>query len=110
VPVATAAFDAAPVPWDDFAAGVAAALGALGDVVGAGGASEAGVSEAGDALEALGAELLLGLAANPAAFLHRSDSESLCSLRQATIRPPPCCTPAHSLCASWAQAARIAAS
>ena len=66
--------------------------------------------EAGDTPEALGAELLPGFVASPAACLHRSDSESLCSLRQATIRPPPGCTPAHSFCASSAQAARIAAS
>ena len=66
--------------------------------------------DAGDTPEALGAELLLGFAASAAACLHRSDSESLCSLRQATIRPPPGCTPAHSFCASCAQAARIAAS
>src|SRR5450631_3263666 len=58
----------------------------------------------------LGAKLLLGFAVIPAACLHRSDSESLCSLRQATIRPPPDCTPAHSFCSSSAQAARIAAS
>jgi hypothetical protein len=45
--------------------------------------------EAGDALEELGAELLLPFAVSPAACLHRSDSESLCSLRQAMIRPPP---------------------
>src|SRR5471032_3057315 len=55
-------------------------------------------------------ELEALVAARPAACLHRSDSESLCSLRQATIRPPPGCTPAHSFCASCAQAARIAAS
>ena len=61
-------------------------------------------------LAALGAELLLGFAARPAACLHRSDSESLCSLRQPTIRPPPGCTSAHRFYASSAQAARIAAS
>src|ERR1700739_1680798 len=53
----------------------------------------------------LGAELLLGFTVSPAACLHRSDSESLCPLRQATIRPPPGCTPAHSFFASSAQAA-----
>src|SRR5580700_2117264 len=51
-----------------------------------------------------GAELPLVFAARPAACLHRSDSESLCSLRQATIRPPPGCTPGHSFCASSAPA------
>src|SRR5580704_17414033 len=43
-----------------------------------------------------GAELLPGFTAMPAACLHRSDSASWCSLRQATMRPPPGCTPAHS--------------
>src|SRR5882672_3710719 len=47
-------------------------------------------------LPALGAELLLGFAATPAACLHRSDNASACSLRQATMRPPPGCTPAHN--------------
>src|ERR1700687_2112703 len=42
-------------------------------------APETLVPEAGDTLEALGAELLLGFAACAAACLHRSDSESLCS-------------------------------
>src|SRR5580704_9781518 len=54
------------------------------------------------------AELLPGVAGRPAACLHRSDSESLWSLRQATMRPPPGCTPAHSFFASSAQAARSA--
>src|SRR5580693_7479688 len=39
-------------------------------------APETLVPEAGDTLEALGAELLLGFAASAAACLHRSDSES----------------------------------
>src|SRR5450755_856185 len=81
------------------------------DVVGAlAAAPETSLPEVGDALEALGAVLVVGFAGSPAACLHRSDRESLCSLRQATIRPPPGCTPAHSFCASSAQAARIAAS
>jgi hypothetical protein len=54
------------------------------------------VAADGNPLAALGAALLLGFAARPEACLHRSDSEFLCSLRQATIRPPPGCTPAHS--------------
>jgi hypothetical protein len=57
-----ATFGAASAPWDDFAAGVAAAPGARGESVGAAGAEDAGVSEVGDALEELGAELLLGFA------------------------------------------------
>ena len=52
----------------------------------------------------------VGLTGRPAAFLQLSDSASLCSLRQATTRPPPGCTPAHSLCASSPQAARRSAS
>jgi hypothetical protein len=93
---------------DDVAGGLAAAPEEPDAATGAlAGASETLVPEAGDTL---GAEILLGFAASAAACLHRSDSESLCSLRQATIRPPPGCTPAHSFCASSAQAARIAAS
>ena len=97
--------------WDDLTGAVVAALEAWDDEAGGevAAASEPLVAGAGNALEALGAEPLLGFAACAAACLHPSDSASLCSLRQATIRPPPCCTPAHSLCASWAQAARIAA-
>ena len=64
----------------------------------------------GDSLEALGAELLPEFVARPAACLHRSDRESLCSLRQVTILPPPGWTPAHSFRASSAQALRIASS
>src|SRR5258707_1991928 len=102
---------AVPAAWDNFVAGVTAAAGALGDGAAAAGPSEAGVSEADDALGgALDAELLLGFAASPAACLHRSDSESLCSLRQATIRPPPGCTPAHSFCTSDAHAVRASES
>ena len=99
-------------------AGAALVAGAADEMPGAGTEPD---DEAGELAAALapadgnppaapGAELLPGFAARPAACLHRSDSESLCSLRQATIRPPPGCTPAHSLCASSAQAARIAAS
>src|SRR5262249_55929713 len=62
------------------------------------------------ALAALGAGVLLGFAASPAACLHRSDSESLCSLRHATILPPPGCTVAQNFCASSAQATRMDAS
>src|SRR5579862_5948772 len=43
-----------------------------------------------------GAELLFALAGRPAACLQPSDNESLWSLRQATIRPPPGCTVPHS--------------
>ena len=64
----------------------------------------------GDSLEALGAELLPEFVARPAACLHRSDRESLCSLRQVTILPPPGWTPAHSFRALSAQALRIASS
>jgi hypothetical protein len=53
-----------------FAAGVAVALESRCESVGEAGAIGAGVSEAGDALEELGAELLLGFAVSPAAFLH----------------------------------------
>ncbi len=65
----------------------------------------------------LGAALLPGFApglvpgfvpgptGSPAALLHPSDRASLCCARQARIRPPPGCTPAHSFCASPAQAA-----
>jgi hypothetical protein len=81
-----ATFGAASAPWDDFAAGVAAAREARGESVGAAGTGEAGVSETGDTLEELGAELLLGFAVSPAACLHRSDSESLCSLRHGTCQ------------------------
>src|SRR5262249_20159613 len=55
-------------------------------------------------------EPLPELAASPAACLHRSDKASWCSLRQATIRPPPGCTPAQSFFASSPQAARTTAS
>jgi hypothetical protein len=111
----------APLPVEALGAGAglagAAAAGTLGpaterdELAGElAAAPETSVPEAGGTIGALGAELLLGFAGSPAACLHRSDSESLCSLRQATIRPPPGCTPAHSFCASSAQAARIAAS
>src|ERR1035438_643485 len=65
----------------------------------------------------LGAALLPGFApglvpgfvpgptGSPAALLHPSDRASLCCAKQARIRPPPGCTPAHSFCASPAQAA-----
>src|ERR1700740_1414372 len=76
--------------------------GALGAAAGAGGVDGEPAPP--------GAELLLGVGGRPAACLHLSDSESLCSLRQATIRPPPGCTVAQNFCASSAQAARIAAS
>src|SRR5450432_3911474 len=97
-------------------AGVAFADMALGP--GTGLAWDAGAAMLGAAAAALGAAaaalgaglLLLGFVGRPAACLHPSDRASLCSLRQATIRPPPGCTPAHSFCASPAQAARIAAS
>lgn len=71
------------------------------------GASEAGVW--GDVLGDAAAEPEPGFAASPAAFLQRSERESLCSFRQVRIRPPPGCTPAQSFCASSAQAARSAA-
>src|SRR6266704_1432954 len=80
------------------------ALDAGADLAGAAAAGTLGVAAERDdgagELAALGAELLLGFAARPAACLHPSDSESLCCLRQATIRPPPGCTPAHNFCAS----------
>jgi hypothetical protein len=79
-----AAVELAAVPADPDVAGVPAT------------APEPSLLEAGDALEPLGAEVLLGFAASPAACLHRSDNESWCALRQATTRPPPGCTPAHS--------------
>jgi hypothetical protein len=63
----------------------------------------------GNTSAALGAALF-GFTGRPAACLHRSDSASLWSLRQAAIRPPPAGTPTHSLCTSSAQAARIAPS
>src|SRR5579863_1307408 len=69
-----------------------------------------GADDTDGALAALGAATLPVLAVIPAAFLHRSESESLCSLRQATMRPPPGCTPAQSFCASPAHAARRSAS
>src|SRR5450755_829267 len=98
-------------------AGAPLVVEALGAGVGLAGTAAAGTlgpeterDDGAGELAALGAELLLGFAGSPAACLHRSDSASLCSLRQAPIRPPPGCTPAHSFCASSAQAARIAAS
>src|ERR1019366_9726980 len=99
------------------AAGAALVAGAAGEMLGPGTEpdDEAGEPAAplppaeGNPMAAPGAELLPGFAGSPAACLQRSDSESLCSLRQATMRPPPGCTPAHSFCASPAQAARIAA-
>src|ERR1700751_6076842 len=76
---------AAPAAGDVAAGAPAAALGAL-------------VPEAGDALgaddapAALGAGPLLGFkGGSPAACLHPLDNWSLCSLRQATILPPPGC-------------------
>src|SRR5271165_566020 len=92
--------EAAPVAGASLGEAVAGALlGAL-----------AGPADVAGELAVPGAELAPGFAARPAACLHPSDSESLCSLRQATMRPPPGCTPAHSFWASSAQAARIAAS
>src|SRR6267154_2647929 len=85
------AFDvAAGLVWES----AAGTLGAAADPDGFAGESAA-----------LGAELPLGFAGRPAACLHRSDNESLCSFRQATIRPPPGCTVAQNFCASSAQAA-----
>jgi hypothetical protein len=75
-------------------AGVTVAGMTLGAVAGL--AWEAGAETLGSATERDGAagelavpgtELLLGFVGTPAACLHPSDSESLCSLRQATIRP-----------------------
>ena len=69
-------------------------------------------SEADDEAEevsSLDAELPLEPTGKPEAFLHPSDSSSLCSLRQATTRPPPGCTAAQNFLASAVQAARMAA-
>src|SRR5580700_2709241 len=67
------------------------------------------VGAAGEA-GAPGAAPLFDFGGRPAACLHLSDSDSLCSLRQARIRPPPDCTFAQNFCASSAHALRIAAS
>src|ERR1700690_603847 len=96
----------APLAAKALSAGSGLAGGAAAGMLGPATERDDGTGE----LAALVAASLLGFEARPAACLHRSDSASLCSLRQATIRPPPGCTPAHSVCASSAQAARIAAS
>src|SRR6478672_13775127 len=85
----------AGVVWVAVAAGEMPGRGTEPDDV----AGETAASD-GDPVAALGAGLLPGFAASPAACLHRSDSESLCSLRQVTILPPPGCTPSHNFRAS----------